>query len=312
MISVAVATYNGEKFLYKQLESIINQSVHVDEIIICDDGSFDNTLKIIDQINDEYGNRCKLFLNENNLGFSNNFFNAINKTNGDYIFLSDQDDIWYYNKVERMISYFENDNDLLLLCSSYDIIDENGNIQSSFVKSKNIYFSEWLGFWQSVGCAMCFKKEIREFLKKTNIPQLNSNLGHDWFIGVVSSYYGKTLLIEEKLFAKREHSRNVSAMNSTYSIEKKHRKRIFSAKENLEVYKFLLENSFYNKSEVLSRMIDFYKFRINFLENFKFKYILIGIQYLNCYVLCSEKKKYGIKYFLKDIYYSFKMRSKNE
>ena len=96
MISVCIATYNGEKYIKEQLDSILPQLKKLDEIIISDDKSKDKTLKIIKTLNDS---RIKIFTNPKK-GLISNFENAITKSSGDYIFLSDQDDIWHENKIQ--------------------------------------------------------------------------------------------------------------------------------------------------------------------------------------------------------------------
>ena len=95
MISVCIATYNGEKYLREQLDSILPQLAESDEVIVSDDGSTDGTIDLITSLNDP---RIKIVSNSGRKGYVGNFENALKHTTGDYIFLSDQDDIWYPNK----------------------------------------------------------------------------------------------------------------------------------------------------------------------------------------------------------------------
>jgi len=102
-ISVCMATYNGERYLKEQLDSILKQLSFTDEIIISDDGSQDRTIEIIESFGDS---RIKLFHStQQNLIY--NFENALSKASGDIIFLSDQDDIWYENKVEKSMYHLQ-------------------------------------------------------------------------------------------------------------------------------------------------------------------------------------------------------------
>ena len=94
MISVAMTTYNGEKYIRKQIESILNQSMKVDEIIVCDDGSTDKTVEILK----EYP--VTVYQNENNLGYRLNFKKAMSLCTHEYTFLCDQDDIWEKKKIK--------------------------------------------------------------------------------------------------------------------------------------------------------------------------------------------------------------------
>ncbi|MCG2791916.1 MAG: glycosyltransferase, partial [Weeksellaceae bacterium] len=100
MISVCLATYNGEKYLEAQIKSILKQLSVDDELIISDDRSTDNTISVINKFDD---NRIKIFINKNKNGVAHNFENALLKATGDYIFLSDQDDIWADNKVDVLL-----------------------------------------------------------------------------------------------------------------------------------------------------------------------------------------------------------------
>ena len=100
MISVCMATFNGEKYIKEQIQSILNQLSLDDEVIISDDGSSDKTLEVINHINDK---RIKVFTNTHKHGFTHNFENALNHANGEYIFLSDQDDIWAEEKVNKVM-----------------------------------------------------------------------------------------------------------------------------------------------------------------------------------------------------------------
>ena len=120
MISVAMATFNGEPYIQEQLDSIYNQTRKVDEIIIVDDCSTDSTVRVIEQyILSHKDIDIKLYKNEENLGYKKNFKKAISLCHGDYVFLSDQDDIWKVNKVEDMISIMEENPNISVLASSF-------------------------------------------------------------------------------------------------------------------------------------------------------------------------------------------------
>lgn len=120
-ISVAMTTYNGERYLREQLDSILNQTYKSFELIVCDDCSSDSTVKILN----EYATkdfRLKVFLNEKNLGFKKNFEKAISLCSGDYIALSDQDDVWTNDHIEKLYSIIGNRS---LACGNSIMIDEN-------------------------------------------------------------------------------------------------------------------------------------------------------------------------------------------
>ena len=103
-ISVVMAVYNGEKYIEEQLMSILSQSIMPDELIIQDDGSSDSTTDKIQSITEKSDVSVKLIKNKENLGFSKNFITAISAASGEYIFLSDQDDIWKKDRIYRSVS----------------------------------------------------------------------------------------------------------------------------------------------------------------------------------------------------------------
>jgi|SaaInlStandDraft_4_1057021.scaffolds.fasta_scaffold00656_5 glycosyltransferase involved in cell wall biosynthesis len=216
LISICIATYNGEKYIKEQLDSILSQISKEDEIIISDDSSIDNTIEIIKSYNDH---RIILYENQKFRSPIFNFENALNKANGEIIILSDQDDIWKDNKIE-MIKKYINHYDLVL--SDAYIIDEYGNIlEESFYKfngsssgfTKNIVKNSYLG------CTMAFNKKILE----KSLPFPKDIPMHDWWIGLIGEIYGKTYFIEDKLISYRRHGNNASPTGekSIYSLKEK-------------------------------------------------------------------------------------------
>ena len=103
MISVCLATYNGEKFITRQLDSLVNQLTESDQIIVVDDGSKDQT---VDLIKEKYGDRVQIHVNDKNVGAIKNFEKAISLAKGDILFLCDQDDIWEDHKVKKVLLAF--------------------------------------------------------------------------------------------------------------------------------------------------------------------------------------------------------------
>ena len=122
-ISVALCTYNGAKYIRQQLDSILNQSYQVEEIVIVDDSSTDNTVEILREY-EHKTNKIKLFVNEQNIGYLNNFTLAISKTTCDYVALSDQDDVWATNHIEVLFSNIDN---RAISVGGAEIIDASGN-----------------------------------------------------------------------------------------------------------------------------------------------------------------------------------------
>lgn len=206
-ISVCMATYNGESYIGIQLKSILKQLKIEDEVIIVDDCSKDNTVKIINDFNDP---RIKIFINSCNSGVSATFELALKKASGDIIFLSDQDDIWMDNKVEKIINCFENvDIDIV----QHDAIVVKGNysvLYPSFFEFrkvgngilKNFVFSTFLG------CCMVFRKNVRDKI----LPMPLFAGYHDRWIGIMGELYFKTYFLDDKLIYYVRHGGNESTM----------------------------------------------------------------------------------------------------
>ena len=131
MISIGMTTYNGERFLREQLDSIVSQSVSDWELIICDDCSSDSTWEILEEY-EKRDSRIKIYKNEINLGFKKNFEKAISLCKGEYIALSDQDDIWNSNHLEILL---ENIQEVTASSGNATIIDAEGN-QADYLLSE--------------------------------------------------------------------------------------------------------------------------------------------------------------------------------
>ena len=215
-ISVCMATYNGEKYIKEQLDSILSQLSENDEVIVSDDSSNDKTVEIIKSYHDD---RVRLFENQNFNSPVYNFENALIKAKGNIIVLADQDDVWENNKIETIKKYMQGYD--LVLSDAY-IIDEHGAvIQESFYKLngsksgfvKNIVKNSYLG------CTMAFNRKI---LLKT-LPFPKDLPMHDWWIGLIGEMFGNTYFIKDRLVMYRRHSNNASLTGekSSYSLFKK-------------------------------------------------------------------------------------------
>lgn len=138
MISIALTTFNGENFLKEQIDSILTQTYTDIELIVCDDMSTDSTKEILLNYA-ENDCRCKVFFNDTNLGFMKNFEKAISLCTGNYIALSDQDDIWEPSKLATLLSKID---DYDFVCSDSLLVDENGFSQN--ITMKNVCNYHWI------------------------------------------------------------------------------------------------------------------------------------------------------------------------
>lgn len=210
-VSVVMCTYNGEKYLREQLDSLAGQSYPVMELIIQDDGSNDETIEIINRYKERHPElNIRLYRNSINLGFNRNFFSAILKAKGDYIACCDQDDIWEACKLEMMI---KNIGDASLIFHNSVLFNSNSVIGKlhnrplcEFPSSINA-----LMIPRSYGHQIMFRKDIQELL----IPFATLNLSYDYFIYSLSGVTGRIRYIDTPLVRWRRHENA-----STYSEKK--------------------------------------------------------------------------------------------
>lgn len=204
MISVCIATYNGEKYIKEQIDSILPQLSNNDELIISDDNSTDRTIEIIQQINDS---RIKIFFNKEK-GYTSNFENALKKVNGDIIFLSDQDDIWTSNKVEVCKNQLNNFD---LVVSDCKIInDRNEIISDSYFEIRSVKKTALGNIFKFsyLGCCLAFRSEILK--KALPFPSNRELCTHDNWLFLVGSFLFKHKVLKDKLIFYRRHESNVS------------------------------------------------------------------------------------------------------
>ncbi len=213
MISVCLATYNGKKYIQEQLESICRQLNNDDEIIISDDGSTDETIKLIEEFHDSH---IKIFHNKGIHGVVTNFENALKHTSGNIIFLSDQDDIWDEHKVEKCITAL---NDADLVVHNASVFFENREFQG--VDCFQLRHSG-PGYWKNLyknsfmGSCMAFHKSVKDYI----LPFPRYILWHDMWIGLMVEKKGKTRFINDKLLYYRRHTDNASPTTEASTFSK--------------------------------------------------------------------------------------------
>ncbi|MCR4847950.1 MAG: glycosyltransferase family 2 protein [Bacteroidales bacterium] len=170
-VSVALCTYNGERFIREQLESILNQTLKVDEVVLCDDGSTDHTLEIVENIGKACDFEIRVFQNKERKGFKDNFYSAISQCQGDLVFLADQDDVWHPDKVETSVKWFETHPEKNVLFTNAALIDESGTTlggdlwqRFGFDKRKQRFFDRgfgldiWLWSNRATGATMAVRR----------------------------------------------------------------------------------------------------------------------------------------------------------
>lgn len=233
-----MATYNGEKYIREQLESILKQIGSNDEIIISDDGSKDATQQVIESIGDK---RIRYVKNTGTHGFTHNFENALRLARGEYIFLADQDDIWLDNKVDVVMKALQNADFVTHDCIT---VDPNMQILS---QSRFKEFNVKPGFWNHLiksrylGCCMAFNRQVLE--ASLPFPDNDFLVEHDIWLAAVAFAYFKVSLIDELLIYYRRHGKNASfgGFNKGYSMRVKMEKRLYRIKKLIDIYPSIKE-----------------------------------------------------------------------
>lgn len=197
-------TFNGEKFIREQINSILVQLAPDDELIISDDSSADHTMEIIQSYRDP---RIRVFENGNFQSPVRNMEHALKQAKGDYVFLADQDDKWMPDRIgktiERLWKYD------LVLCDAVVIDQEENTLQESFYHWNH----SGAGFWKNLkkssflGCSMAFNRKVL----KAVLPFPKKIPMHDLWIGLVAKSIGKVFFMPERLIYYRRHKDNFMA-----------------------------------------------------------------------------------------------------
>lgn len=220
-VSVAMATFNGEKYITDQIASILQNLEENDELIISDDGSTDHTIKKIKAFKD----KRIVLLNGPHKGIKQNFANAISHCSGKYIFLADQDDFWKPNKVKTVLKAFEKYDALLVQHDCNLIQVETGKeILNSFFEFRNCGPGVVKNIIKTtyIGCCMAFDASI----KNQVLPIPDKIDMHDQWIGIISDHFKKSIFIPEKLIEYRRHEGTASDCFHHYPIKKMIKNRI--------------------------------------------------------------------------------------
>jgi len=221
-ISVAMTTYNGEKYIQEQLNSIFAQTYPADEVIICDDCSMDGTVSIIKAY--IKGNKLKhwtLITNNLNIGYMENFYQTIQETSGDIVFLCDQDDIWHRDKIQVMTDILTTHPEIKILNTGFREIDQNGNVipvkrrlnrSNHNLIRRNIYSDGFEKFrfdeiiWRNIspGCTAAFTKEC----KSVFLERFSRLCPHDWELNIYGALQDGLYFYNKELTDYRIHGAN--------------------------------------------------------------------------------------------------------
>lgn len=259
--SVALCTFNGEKYLRKQLDSILEQTVAVDEIVVCDDLSTDATLSILNQYKETFPNIFKIHANEKNLRSVKNFEKAISLCENEIVFLCDQDDMWVPEKVEVILNQFKISPELQVIATNAFIINDDEdmlNVSTIYdIPSKTTKeMKEILFFHQNfcTGATIAMRKEFADDL----MPFPPENLfHHDEWIALKASLKNQLLFLNDRLIKYRIHQNQL--VGGVIFSEQDLQKRLDKIELPAEEMNSKIIFSFLKK--VKRKMLDIEKFR---------------------------------------------------
>ena len=265
-IKVLLSTFNGEKYIQEQLDSILSQKIDNDKInlIIRDDGSSDGTEKILRKYMNIYPDIIQVYF-ENNIGWMNSFIRLLYLAGpADYYAYCDQDDIWKDDKLKRAINMLCEANGPALYCGAAEMVDDNMKIIGVFGCDSTFDIVNTIIKCQTIGCTQVFNAKLFDYVKK--IPPMQ-DIPHDWWTVCVALLVGTVWSDGESHMFYRQHSANVFGGKGAWY---KRVKRIISDKSH--------------KREKLSRVL---------LENLHVDNVFLGA--ISEYRYDKQKKKYLLK-----------------
>lgn len=247
-VDVLMATYNGEKYIKEQIDSILNQTYKNIQLIISDDCSTDKTREILKQY--EQNDNVKIFYQEKNLGYIKNFEFLLKNVESDLYMLSDQDDVWKKEKIEKSVEKLKKEN-LDFVFGDLEVVDQNLNtIYESFDEYMKIdrKINKCIGSYKMqylyncvTGCTILSKKE--HLNKVLPLPATSKYMVHDYWIGLIVSLNGKIGYIKEKYIKYRQHGNNqVGTGKETYKFKKLEQVRNLFIDVKLGIFTTYVEN----------------------------------------------------------------------
>ena len=315
MISVAMATYNGEKFLREQLDSILNQTYKDIELIVCDDCSTDSTWSILQEYQQK-DSRIRCYKNAKNLGFKKNFGKAISLCNGEFIALSDQDDIWEIWKLDFSINEIKN---FSLFCTNSQLIDADGcklsHTMKDILKISKIPppMERENQFKILVHNNFCQGSTIlarSDFLKNCIQSMYSDTLFHDYWFAIYAVFADGLLYSDSCPLLYRQHNKQITENTGRIQIITNPKENAIVSKNNVQKLNFIKGNLKVKSSEqeYIMEAINYYKSLTNknwstfmyFIKNYE--YIILKKSFFLKLILISKKFLGLLLYKIKNKY----------
>ena len=218
-VSVALATYNGARFLQEQLDSLAAQTLLPDELVVSDDGSTDDTLALVARFAERAPFAVRVLEKDARLGFADNFLHAASACHGDVVAFSDQDDVWRPAKLEiglkRMV-----DDDSILSMHRLTVTDEALHpirVHPQGITGDAVYGARDLDPESGWGNTMMFRRELATLIPREDRPQhpgFDRRLSHDTWIYTIAAAIGRVSHIAEPLILYRQHGSNTAGVTA--------------------------------------------------------------------------------------------------
>lgn len=300
LVSVALATYNGERFLRDQLDSIFSQTYGNFEVIASDDNSSDGTAVILAEYKKKH--RLKLIQNKTNAGFVKNFERALEHCSGDYIALADQDDIWHPDKLAVLVEEIGGSS---IICSDAELIDGEGRIIApSFEDFSRKYadtddqFKFFVFRNYVTGCTSLITKDV---IRKS-LPIPGGIRYHDWWFAVVAATRKGVRYLPQPLMQYRQHGQNDTGAGRSITLfgkfreYRENRKKGVFEKE-ISNLRGMLSSSLFDEPqrEVIRDRLAFYENMTDSIVHWKSFYI--AVKYRN-YMLAGRGPLYRLVFFI--------------
>ncbi len=207
-VAIVMTTYNGEKYVGEQINSILNSTYQDFELFIYDDGSKDNTVSILRGFESENPSKVHVIQNEVNLGVNRNFLEAFSKTTMDYVMFCDQDDVWNSNKIAMTLKRMRH-----MEGQAGKVADQNLNVLyrsffcSNHLNPRKTDLAHLLMENKLIGCTVMVNAALRKVFQSNCIPEKAKF--HDWWIALIAASLGRICFINESTMLYRQHGSNV-------------------------------------------------------------------------------------------------------
>lgn len=282
-VDILMATYNGEKYIRQQIDSILNQTYSNFDLIIYDDCSKDNTRAIIEEYVKK-DKRVKIIFGKKNIGSTKAFEKLYNISDAEYFMFCDQDDVWLQNKVEKSLNKICKTKKLLVFTDLKVVNKKLDIISESFFSLMKMDCNRVYNWKKAIlgnvapGCTMIINKEIKKYIKI--IPQ--GYILHDWWIVIISSFMNSIEVINEPLILYRQHENNqVGTKNSN---------------KNNNIFKRFITNKIQYVNNLNSIL---YFLRVNEIEHMFVKQVEFMKKYIRVIEDASTGKGYTNNFFNK-------------